>query len=71
MQWQYYRIICILNSLKFNLNQFNKKFRSSKNTFTFVVSHIVVETYSRTSILRKKLVVLMVLDNYFVNCITK
>jgi len=71
MQWQYYRIICTLNSSKFNLNQFHKKLHVSKNTFTFIMSHIVVETYSRISILHKKLVVLMVIENYFVSGITK
>jgi len=54
MLWQYYKIIFILNSSKFDLNKFHKKFHSSKNTFTFIISHIVVEMYSRTSILHKK-----------------
>jgi hypothetical protein len=35
------------------------------------MSYIVVETFSRMSILHKKLVVFMVFDNYFVSGITK
>jgi hypothetical protein len=46
-------MIRILNGSKFNLNQFHKKFHSSKNTFTFM-SHIVIATYSHTSVQRKK-----------------